>query len=47
VWHPDDPRPRYQDMHPSATLGSGATLSGEDVVSGFSLSVADAFADPL
>jgi len=47
VWHPSDLRPRYQDMRPSATLGLGAALDGEDVVPGFSLSVADAFADPL
>ena len=47
VWQPDDLRPRYQDMRPSSTLGLGAALDGEDVVPGFSLSVADAFADPL
>lgn len=47
VWHPDDPRPRYQDMRPSATLGLDDALVGEDVVPGFSLSIADAFADPL
>ncbi len=47
VWRPGDLKPRYQDMRPSATLGVGDALDGEDVVPGFSLSAADAFADPL
>ncbi len=46
VWRPGDLRPHYQDRRPSATLGDDA-FSGDDVVLGFSLSVADAFADPL
>jgi len=47
VWRPADLRPRYQDMRPSMTLGGDAVLDGEDVVPGFSLAAADAFADPL
>ncbi len=47
VWRPDDVRPRYQDMRPSATLDIDGVLDGEDVVPGFSLPVADAFANPL
>lgn len=47
VWRPDDLRPRYQDMRPSTTHGIGDALDGEDVVPGFSLSLADAFTDPL
>jgi len=47
VWRPDDLRSRYQDMRPSTTLGVGDALDGEDVVPGFSLPLADAFADPL
>jgi len=47
VWRPDDLRTRYQDMRPSTTLGVDDALDGEDVVPGFSLPLADAFADPL
>jgi len=47
VWRLGDLRARYQDMRPSETLGSADALSGDDVVPGFSLSIADAFADPL
>ncbi len=43
VWHPNDLRPRYQDMHPSTTLDGGDLLDGEDVVPGFSHPVADVF----
>lgn len=47
VWRLDALRPHYQDMRPSVTLGGDDALRGEDVVPGFSLSVADAFTDPL
>lgn len=47
VWRPADLRARYQDMRPSTTLGVGGVLDGEDVVSGFFLPLADAFAEPL
>jgi hypothetical protein len=35
VWHPDDLRQAAGEMRPSATLGAGDTLDGEDVVPGF------------
>jgi len=35
VWRPDDLRPDVGVMRPSATLGAGDTLDGEDVVPGF------------
>ena len=41
VWHPDNP------TGPVATFGGDSALVGEDVVPGFSCSVADIFADPL
>jgi len=49
VWHPADLRPHYQDMRPSTTLSAhtDAVLDGEDVVPGFTLPLADAFAGPL
>jgi len=47
LWRPADLQPDYRDMRPAATLGAGDLLDGEDVVPGFSLSVADVFADPL
>ncbi len=47
VWRPADLRARYQDMRPSATLDADGALDGEDIVPGFSLDIADAFADPL
>jgi len=45
VWHSGDPRPRPEDMRPSATLrvDDGDALDGEDVVPGFSHPVADIF----
>jgi len=43
VWRPDDLRPRYQDMRPATTWGTGDLLDGEDVVPGFSHPVADVF----
>lgn len=45
VWRPDDLRPRYQDMRPSATLraDAGDTLDGEDVLPGFSYPLAPLF----
>jgi len=43
VWRPGDVRPRPQDMRPSATLGDGDALDGEDVIRGFSHPVADIF----
>jgi Uma2 family endonuclease len=43
VWHPDDLRPRHQDMRPSTTLGSDDLLDGGDVVPGFSHPVSDIF----
>ncbi len=49
VWRPADLRPHYQDMRPSTTLNAsaGAVLEGEDVVPGFTLPLADAFAGPF
>ncbi len=41
VWRHDHP------SGPAMTLGAGDALDGEDVVPGFSLPVADVFADPL
>ena len=41
VWRPDHP------TAPVATLGTGDRLDGEDLIPGFSLPVADIFADPL
>ena len=41
VWHPDTL------VAPAATLGADATLDGEDVVPGFTMPVAQVFADPL
>jgi Uma2 family endonuclease len=38
---------RAGDLDPSTTLGTGDALSGEDVVPGFTMSVAEVFADPL
>jgi Uma2 family endonuclease len=43
VWRSSDLRPRPRDMRPSATLGDGDRLDGEDVVPGFSYPVADIF----
>jgi Uma2 family endonuclease len=40
VWRPDDLRPDANAMRPSATLGAGDTLDGEDVVPGFSAALA-------
>jgi len=49
VWRPLDVRPRYQDMRPSTTLraSAGDVLDGEDVIPGFTLTLAAAFAGPL
>lgn len=43
VWRLDDLRPSPHDMRPSATLGDGDLLDGEDVVPHFSHPVADIF----
>jgi len=43
VWYPADLRPRWEDMRPSVTLGSGDMLDGENVVPGFRHPVADVF----
>ena len=45
-WQVDVWRPGARSG-PAATLGMGDDLDGEDVVPGFSLSVAEVFADPL
>lgn len=45
VWHPDDLRPRPEDMRPSATLqaATGDALDGEEVVPGFAHPLSDIF----